>query len=265
MMSLSSFSDTRRRRRRAFYWRLMKTVVALGALLAVGGYSYQVGVSASQARSTKLEVDLERFQNSNLELRDRLALSIQRSDQAESAQETLRQRYARDVPQGDLAVLMAQVAAQRAAGAEIERLAFLIDAAARPPACAGKPSTKRFMPRTAVSTGPVSFVRFDERVTVTGAGEPLRNAEGLPEAWFDPARPIRLDFRTLDGEVVTVVGVVPLTHRMVAGEREYRFSVVAGERSFVEITGQACSMPQQSTPEPENADQPFGPDEASLG
>jgi hypothetical protein len=262
MMSLSSFSDTRRRRRRAFQWRFLKTVVALAVMLAAGGYSYQVGVSASQVRSEKLEADLVRFQDSNLELRDRLALSIQRSEQAESALETLRRRYAANVPQGELAALMDQLAAQRAAGVDLERLAFMIDAAGQPPACDGAPATKRFVPRTVVSTGPVSFVRFDDRVTVTATGEPARNAEGLAEAGFDPAVPLRLDFRTLDGAVATVEGLVPLTHQMVVGEREYRFSVVAGERSFVEITAQACTLPQQAEPGPTA---PLGPDEASLG
>ena len=263
MMSLSSFSDTRRRRRRAVYWRLLRTLLAVTVIVAVGGYSYQVGVSASQARSAKLEADLLRFQESNLELRDRLALSLQRSDQAESALETLRQRYAEDVPQGELALLMAQVAAQREAGIEVERLAFMIDAAAQEAPCDELPATKRFVPRTQVSTGPVSFVRFDDRITITGAGEAARTAEGLAEAWFDPAAPVRLDFRTLSGEVVTIEGVVPLSHQMVVNEREYRFSVVAGERSFVEITAQACAFPQQPAPEPPP---PLGPDdEASLG
>ena len=263
MMSLSSFSDTRRRRRRAFYWRLVRTLLAVSVIVAVAGYSYQVGVSASQARSEKLEADLVRFQDSNLELRDRLALSLQRSDQAESALETLRERYAEEVPQGELAVLTAEVAAQLEAGVEVERLAFMIAAASRAAACDGLPATKRFVPRTVVSTGPVSFVRFDERVTVTGAGEAARNAEGLAEAWFDPAAPVRLEFRTLSGEVASVEGVVPLSHRMVVDQREYRFSVVAGERSFLEITAQACAFPQQAEPDPT---EPLGPDDdASLG
>ena len=263
MMSLSSFSDTRRRRRRAVYWRLLRILLAVMVILAVGGYSYQVGVSASQARRAKLEADLVRFQENNLELRDRLALSLQRSDQAESALETLRQRYAEDVPQGELAELMARVEAQRRAGIDVERLAFMIDAAAQEALCDGVPATKRFVPRTVVSTGAVSFVRFDERITVTGSGEAARNAEGLAEAWYDPAAPVRLDFRTLNGAVVSVEGVVPLSHQMVVDEREYRFSVVAGERSFIEITAQACAFPQQATPEPA---QPLGPDDdASLG
>lgn len=263
-MSLSSFSDTRRRRRRALHWRLLKTVLAVVVLAAVGGYSYQVGVSASQARSDKLEADLVRFQESNLELRDRLTLSSQRSSQAESALEALRRRYAEEVPTGELSQLMARLAAQREAGVEVERLAFMIDAAGRPPACDGAPVTKRFALRTAVGAGAVSFVRFDDRVTVTGAGEAARSAAGLAEAWFDPAVPVRLDFRTLDGMVETVEGVVPLSHRLVVDQREYRFSVVAGERSFVEVTAQACGLPQP-TPGPEEPIQPSGPDAASLG
>lgn len=126
------------------------------------------------------------------------------------------------------------------AGVAAERLAVFIDIAGRPAACAAEPETKRFMPRTAVSTGPVSFVRFDGRVTITGMGEPARNAEGLPEAWYDPAQPVRLDFQTLDGEVVTVEGVVPVNHVMVIDDREYRFSIVAGAERFVEVTAQSC-------------------------
>ena len=262
MMSLSSFSDTRRRRRRAVYWRLFKTVLAVAVLLAVGGYSYQVGVSASQLRRTQLEADLVRFQDDNLALRDRLALSTQRAEQTESALQDLRERYAAEVPAGELAELLAAVAAQRAAGVEVERLAFLIGAAGRPAGCDGAPETKRFVPRTAVSTGPVSFVRFDDRVTITGSGESALSPGGLPEAWFDPALPLRLDFRTLDGATATLEGVVPLAHQMVIGAREYRFSVVAGPRSFVEISAQSCTLPEPAPPRPEDS---YGPDEASLG
>jgi hypothetical protein len=261
-MSLSSFSETRRRRRRALQWRLLRLLLAAIAIVGVGGYCYQVGVSASEARSAKLEADLLRFQQNNLDLRDRLTLSLQRSDEAESALEGLRERYAADVPRGELAELMALIEAQREAGIEVERLAFMIDAAAEEPACDGAPATKRFVPRTVVSTGPVSFVRFDDRITITGSGEAARTPEGLAQAWFDPGAPVRLDFRALSGEVTTVEGVVPLAHRMRVGEREYRFSVVAGERSFLEISAQACAFPQQAEPDPTA---PVGPDDARLG
>jgi hypothetical protein len=266
--SHSTFGDTRRRRRRLLCWRVIRFFLAVIAVAGVGGYGYQIGVSAAQARTKKLEADLVRFQESNLDLRDRLALTTQRSGQAESALDELRRRYAEKVPQGELAELLARLEAQLRAGVESERLAFLIAAAAESVSCDGTPVTKRFMPLTPVSTGPVSYVRFGDRITVTGAGRPVRTAEGLPEAWYDPALPVRLDFQTLDGAVVSIEGVVPLTHSMVVDRREYRFSVVAGDQRFVEITAQECALPAGAGPDaagperlgPDDGPERFGPD-----
>ena len=246
MGNYPSFGDTRRRRRRLFYWRVVRLLVAVLAVTGVGGYAYQVGVSADQARTDKLEADLLRFQQSNLDLRDRLTLTAQRFDQAETALDELRRRYAESVPHGEVAELLARIREQLRAGVASERLAFLIEAAAAADSCAGAPVTKRFMPRTAVSTGPISYVRFDDRITVTGSGESVRTADGLPEAWYDPALPVRIDFQTLDGAVVGVEDIVPFTYSMVVDRQEYRFSVVAGERRFVEITAQACALPGTS-------------------
>jgi hypothetical protein len=259
-----TFGDTRRRRRRQLYWRVIRLFMAVLTIAGVGGYAYQIGVSAAQSRGEKLEADLVRFQESNLDLRDRLALAIQRSGQAESALDELRRRYVEDVPQGELAELLARLEAQLQAGAEPERLAFLIDAAAESASCDGAPVTKRFMPRTPVSTGPVSYVRFGDRITITGVGQSVRTAEGLPEAWYDPALPVRLDFQTLDGAVVSIEGVVPLTHSMVVDRREYRFSVVAGNQRFVEITAQDCAFPDAIGPDDAGRGRP-GRDDAAGG
>jgi cell division protein FtsB len=242
----STFGETRRRRRRLVYWRLVRFFSAGAAVAMVGGYGYQVGVSASQARTEKLEGDLVRFQQSNLDLRDELATTAQRSSQVEAALGELRQRYAAEVPQGEVADLVASIRTQLAAGVEPERLAFLIGAAGQAKACDGEPVTKRFMPRTAVTTGPVSFVRFDDRITVTGNGEPARNEAGLPEAWYDPASPIHLEFQTAGGQTASIDGVVPLAHHMVVDGREYRFSIVASVSHFVEITAQTCAIDSAS-------------------
>jgi cell division protein FtsB len=250
-MSLGSlsFGETRRRRRRQIWWRLLRTLFAFVAVAIVGGYGYQVGVSANQARSTKLETDLARFQQGNLDLRDQLSLLTQRSSQADHALEELRRRYAEDVPKGELAALMERVEAQLQAGVDPARLGFLIDAAVVPASCDGEPVTKRFMPHTPISTGPVSFVRFDDRITVTAIGQSARNAEGLAEAWYDPSLPVRLEFRTLDGAITNVEGTLPLNHGLVVDGREYRFSIMPGERWFVEVSAQSCAFPQGAGPE----------------
>jgi cell division protein FtsB len=244
MASYGMFGETRRRRRREAWWRVIRFMSAVVAVFAVGMYAYQVGVSANQAHTAQLEADLVRFQQSNLDLRDRIASISKQSADADAALESMRRRYAAEIPSGEAADLVAQLREQLAAGVEPGRLALLIEVAGLEDACQSEPVTKRFMPRTPVSAGPFSYVRFHDRITVTGAGESARNEAGLPEAWYDPAQPVRLEFRTLDGGITTMEGIVPFTHRMVVDGKEYRFSAIPGEPRFLEVTAQACPLPE---------------------
>jgi hypothetical protein len=242
MAGYGTFGDSRRRRRHRTLWRVVRFVFGLMAVLGVGVYGYQVGISAGHARSEQLEADLVRFQRANVDLRDRIAVVDKRSEAAEAALDDMRERYAADMPIGDVADLLAQVRAQLDAGVDPERLAFLIETAGLN-ACQSTPVTKRFMPRTPISTGPRGFIRFDDRITVTGEGESARNEMGLPEAWYDPAQPVRLEFRMLDGTSTSIEGIVPFTHQMAVDGKEYRFSIVQGAPRFVEMTAQACPLP----------------------
>ena len=244
MAGYGTFGELRSRRRRQAFWRVFRFLFAVAAVLGVGSYGYQVGVSASQARTEQLEAELVRFQQANLDLRDQIALARQQSGEAEAAFERMQQRYAAEIPSGAAAELLAHVRTQLRAGVDPERLAFLIEAAGLGEACEDEPVTKRFMPRTPISTGPLSYVRFGDRITITGEGESVRNEAGLAEAWFDPAKPIRLAFRTMDGATTTIEGIVPFTHQMAVDGKEYRFSAVSAEPRFVEITAQACALPQ---------------------
>jgi cell division protein FtsB len=244
MAGFGTFGEPRRRRRREAFWRVFRFLFAVAAVLGVGSYGYQVGISAGQARTEQLEADLVRFQQANLDLRDQMALAQRQSDEAEAGLQRMQERFAAEIPSAAVAELLAHVRVQLNAGVEPERLALLIEAAGLESSCEGEPVTKRFMPRTPISTGPLSYVRFDDRIVITGEGESARDETGLAEAWFDPARPVRLAFRTLDGATTTIEGIVPFTHRMAVDGKEYRFSAVSGERRFVEVTAQACALPQ---------------------
>ena len=68
-------------------------------------------------------------------------------------------------------------------------------------------------------------------------------AANAEDATFDPAKPVTVFFTRLGGETTSTVGVLPLHHAVVVGDLEYRFSVVAGSRSFAEVTGQSCVYP----------------------
>ncbi|MBO6785043.1 MAG: hypothetical protein JJ899_17480, partial [Alphaproteobacteria bacterium] len=63
-----------------------------------------------------------------------------------------------------------------------------------------------------------------------------------PEAWFDPAAPLRLDFAHPGGETSRAEGVLPVHHSVAVGNEEYRFSVVAGPRAFVLVSGERCPL-----------------------
>jgi hypothetical protein len=239
----SSLGTHRRRGRRQGYRAAFRFLLGLAAVAAVGGYGYQVGVSANQAWTERLEADLQRFQEDNLGLRDELAQTALGASSAKTALADLQRRYAAEVPDGDLAKLLERVEGQLRAGVETTRLAFLIDAAGQGAGCDEAPITKRFQPRTPITTGAVSTVRFGDRIMVTAMAESAVDADGQREAWYDPERPVQLFFRTLDGRELRVEGPLPLAHRMLVDGQEYRFSAIAGPTSFVEVTGQACPFP----------------------
>ena len=243
MMSYGTLGDTRRRRRRTIIWRLTQIALFVATLIGTASYAYQIGVSASQARAGKLEDDLERFQSDNLLLRERLDAAWRQSQGSGRALERLQARYDAEVPGGELKDLMAGLEEQLQDGVTAERLRLMIDVAGRAPACEEEPETKRFRLQTPIATGAVHVVRFGGgRVAVRGSGEPARNEAGLSEAWYDPGAPVELVFETLGGERSEVAGSLPLRHTMVVDGTEFRFSAIAGERSFVEVTAQACPL-----------------------
>jgi hypothetical protein len=194
------------------------------------------------------------LQHDNLDLNVQMASAAQQQADAEAALESMRQRLAAEIPSGETADLLAQVRAQLSAGIDPDRLAVLIEAAGQEETCHSEPVTKRFMPRTPVSTGPVSWVRFDDRITVTGEGESALSETGLAEAWYDPARPVRLQFRTFGGETTTAEGIVPFNHRMAVDGKEYRFSAISITPRFLEVTAQACPLPESGGASSASAD-----------
>lgn len=241
---MTTLGEYRRRRQRAVYLRVLQLALLVVTLLGTASYAYQVGVSATQAGAGKLKERIERFQADNLALRDRLAAEVRRSTEAQQALEVLETRYREEVPTGDLRALMDEVEAQLELGVPPDRLALLIDLAGRPPACDEQPETKRFMPSTPLGSGGVNAVRFAEgRILVRGEGASAQNAEGLPEAWYDPTAAVRLTISTLSGAAEEVRGVLPLQHRMIVGDIEYRFVITSGDRAFIEVTAQACAVP----------------------
>jgi hypothetical protein len=237
--------ENRQRRRRRFWWGVAKWVLALVLVLAAGAYSYRIGeqlaerdVSRAQERIAQLEQEVSGLQQQSAAL----ATDLARSREAVAAWQA---RYEQEVPTGFVREMMALVKEKLEAGADEERLAFLVAAADQPRNCDENPETKRFIVTTELQTGGANdAVSFGERsITVTAVGQAARDASGNLEAWFDPQRPIAVTFTQLGGKTVSAEGTLPLHHAVVSGENEYRFTLLPGSRGFLTVTADRCDYP----------------------
>ncbi|MFQ6017253.1 MAG: hypothetical protein ACE5KF_03590 [Kiloniellaceae bacterium] len=236
--------EHRRGRRRRTRWTAFKWTVVSSAVVAAGVFAYETGTTLAQREVAELgrEIDelsarIDALEKQNTGLRAKVILAEQRLGEA-------RARYRKDVPSGRLAALLGQIQRKLDAGVEPGRLEFLISAAENPRTCDDAPVTKRFMVRTPLYDGANDSVSFAKNtITITAEGESARDSQGNVEAWFDPARPVTLRFTRLGGKTTEKTGMLPLHASVVIGESEFRYSVIAGPRGFVQVTGDRCGYP----------------------
>lgn len=236
--------ESRTRRRRKARWAAAKWVIALALILGAGVYAYDTGSQIARTRVTDLEREIAALGQRIADLEGENARL--RADQivAQQRLEEARALYDRDVPTGQLAALVVSLQARLESGVDPERLDFLIASAANPRTCDAQPVTKRFLVRTPLYEGANDAVAFAEgAITVTAVGEAATDADGRVEAWFDPAKPITLQFTRIGGEAVQETGTLPLHASLVAGGSEYRFTAIEGPQGFVQVAGDRCDYP----------------------
>src|SRR3546814_15982688 len=100
--------------------------------------------------------------------------------------------------------MMTLVQEKLKAGADEERLAFLVAAADKPRSCDGAPDTKRFIVSTELQSGGANdAVSSGERaITVTPVGDAARNATGNPECRYDPPKSVNGHVPQLGGNTI---------------------------------------------------------------
>jgi len=235
--------DYDRRRRRRFWTRLLKLVLALGVLGTLSAFSYMVGVEQLKTREQMLVQEIEALTAAKEQAERRAAQLQQVAQTAEIRADEIEVRYQRDVPTGPLAELQTALAQKLAEGVTPERLAFVIGKVGTDRTCTA-PETKRFVLPTPLYRGANTSVTFaDGAVVITGQGTSARDPNGNPEAWFDPEQPVKIQFTRADGQMEEREGKLPLQHSVVAGDAEYRFTISRGARSFIDISGDRCPFP----------------------
>jgi hypothetical protein len=246
MELLSTFAGTRRSRRRQAAWSMVRWSLLAVCLLGGAVASYRVGVSQSRTEISRLSGDIDRLQELNRLMSERAARAEQQAEAAITRYAQLQRVYRSEVPSGELRELLDLAAERLKSGVPAARLRFLLRAATAERRCDRETETKRVPIHTPVNTGPVGTVGVaNDRITVSGEGMAARNADGAPEAWFDPAQPVTLRFLKIDGDVSTIEGKLPLTHALVLQQAEYLFSIKASEKQpgQIDIITQRCAYP----------------------
>lgn len=237
-------SHTRKRQRRQRRIAVLKWTVTLALLVAAGIYAYNTGSTLARQEVIRLAEEIDSLKTTIDDMARQNAQLAAEVEQARLREQQWQSRYKAEVPTGEPRELLSLIERRLADGVAPDRLAFVIGAAKSERVCDEAPETKRFVVPTPIYRGPSDSVSFaDGAITVTALGESALNDGGNPEAWYDPAQPISLRFTQLGGESSEVVGALPLHHSVVMGDNEYRFTIVAGQRSFVNVTGDRCDYP----------------------
>ncbi len=223
-------------RRRRGVWIFLIVAVLCGIAYWQGAENVLSGEVAYKQQAMQLQQEREGLEQTITSLRSEVQSTQVRYQQLEA-------KYQQEVPTGAFKQLTDQVKKQLTAGIKPERLSFVIESA-RPPKNCSEPTTKRFVMRTPVYSGPHGNVAFGNgTITVTGEGVSAVGPTGNPEAWYDPGKPVSITFVQIGGKETVKTGLLPIQHAMVLANKEYRFTVAAGERSFISVTVDNCDYP----------------------
>lgn len=236
--------EGRRRQRRKQRLTLIKFAAALTALVMLGFFAYETGTAFAnrEVKNLSEELDQVKDQRNVIDAENQNLKTQLRDTQAKVAEWT--QRYQQDVPTGEARDLFRELQKRLEAGVPATRLGFVIREAQVVDQCENEPSTKRFILRTKGARGRNNWVGYaNTGIVVTGVGEAAVGANGAPQAWFDPAKPVTISFTKVGGKTTDVEGLLPLSHGVVLGDTEYRFNVVTGPRGFVVVSGDKCKYP----------------------
>lgn len=244
-MSLGlSEGRNRRRRRGRMCLVLLRWLFIAAVAIGAGYYAYDFGSELAREDVDVLEMQLTRAGTESAQLRTDITGLEAALRQERGLVAQWRDRYQAEVPSPEDMELLAAIQERVAKGVSRRRLADVIALAQERDICEPLPETRRFVVQNPVYAGANDTVSFAENaIIVTATGESVVNAGGRPEAWYDPAQPVTVFFTRPGGEITSTVGILPLHHALVVGDLEYRFSIVAGARSFAEVTGQSCVYP----------------------
>ena len=239
-MSIGSYDPHRRYQERAAQ-RLAGLLKVFAFIVVSLVFGFWLGKQYAAEQLIISQDAVEMLQIERDDLQSQITEITASAQTANKRFEQLKEEVASVLPEGPMQDLVTLLREQLSKGTDPERLSFVIRSA-RPPTGCADPNSKRFVVATPANTGPKSVVQIADVITITGEGVSAQNKDGKPEAWYDQAKRVSLTFN-YDGKTEVKKGVLPIRHSMVVGDREYRFSIETGARSFAKVIFDSCDYP----------------------
>lgn len=240
-MSLSSYNPNSRYKDRAMQ-RMTNAISMLIVIALSACVGFWMGKQYGAERSISLAEQVEELTKERNLLQSNVTELRAEAQTANTRYEQIKAEYNAVLPEGPMQDITRLVRQQLDQGMAPERMAFVIKSA-RPPTDCTDPESKRFVVSTPSYTGPASSASVaDGAVVIRAKGASATSKEGKPEAWYDPAQTVEISFTSASGTEVKK-GQFPIRHSVVAGNREYRFTVEEGAKSFAKVVYDSCAYP----------------------
>ncbi len=220
------------KRRSQRFWTFFKIILFLATVIGCSYFAFDTGQEIA-LRSMVYSKDKFELQTADLE---KMRIELGNTEAALNKIQKL-------LPNDKIHDLLRVINQKAADGINPERMTTLITGMSKDAQCSEQPLTKRFVISTPVSQQTDSNVSFYRGlITVTGKGSPTLNESGNPEAWFDPLKQVTATFTLPGGEEQKATSVLPLYHSVIVKDKEYRFTIISGRRSFADITVISCDL-----------------------
>lgn len=241
-MSIPIYDPHARYRQRAAK-RISNFLAGLFLIAMIFGAGFWIGNINAQQDTYILEEEKRILTEEQTRLQNEMTQMRAEAQTASVRLEQLKTNYEELISDSSMQSLVELLKKQIDNGVDKGRLESVISLA-RPPQNCSKMQNKRFIVKTPAFKGPTSKASLASgRITIWAEGISAQNASGEKEAWFDPTKPVALSVKLRDKDIVIKEGVLPLYYSAILGEKEYRLSVEAGNKSFAKISFDHCDYP----------------------
>lgn len=220
------------KRRSQRLWTFIKIILFLSIVIGASYFSFDTG---QEIALRSMEYNKERFGQQSTDL-EKMRLDLGNTEAELNKLQKL-------LPNNDIQDLLLVINQKSSDGISLTRMTDILNGLSNDAKCSDQSQAKRFVIMTPVSQGNDGSVSFYRGlITITGKGSPTLNEQGNPEAWYDPTKKVTIRFTLPGGDAQDAVGTLPLYHSVITQDKEYRFTIVSGRRSFADITARICDL-----------------------